>query len=322
MANAALGVVRTNGSAGQVTVDYSTISGGTATPGVNYKPTQGTLTFGNGEAYKPLLLPLMQNTLLQGPVTVFLALSHASGGAEIKPPGTAAVTIADDDAPAHLRFQAPQWTVNEDQRGVTVTVLRLGSPSGPATVDWSSSGPDKTSPAGHGTLHYSPGQVVATFRVPFKWDHKFTGDRTISLSLQSPTGAVTLDDPAQAQVVVHDIDAPPPGRPKLSVIMARRQRAAGNPGIVARVRTDGTLRLQGSGSLTIGRTKLRLKHMDLVVGVRQGRVRVVVPFRKGTWKVVGRALNHGQPVTASVRLTGTDALKRHVRVTRRVRIVL
>ena len=320
MATAVIGVVRTNGTAGTVTVDYSTVDGGSGAANVNYEPVRGTLTFPPGDAFQPIVLPLMQNTLVQGPTTEAIALRNPSAGAEIVSPGDAMLTIVDDDQPAHVRFAVSASTVPETAGSALITVLRLGAPGGEAAVDWATSGPDAATPARKGTLKFASGQVAASFVVPVKWDRKATGDRSVKLSLANASGPVVLDEPTSATLTIHDIDQPPPGAPKMSVRVAGRQRATGNPGIVLGVKPNTTMRVQGSGSLRIGKRTIRLRKLDRRIGAT-GRTKLVVPYARGAWKVIGHALRKGGSVSASVRVVGTDGFGRKVTVRRRVHIV-
>ena len=65
--NVYLTVVRANGSSGAVAVNYSTVPG-TATPGLNYQTTSGTLTLNDGAISNTIAIPIVDNNLVQGPV--------------------------------------------------------------------------------------------------------------------------------------------------------------------------------------------------------------------------------------------------------------
>src|SRR5439155_9851223 len=81
-ASATITVRRTGGSASGVTVAYAT-AGGTATPGSDYLPVSGTLTFAAGETSKSFDVPLLHDNSIKGDRTVGVILSDVGGGASL-----------------------------------------------------------------------------------------------------------------------------------------------------------------------------------------------------------------------------------------------
>jgi hypothetical protein len=91
-------VSRSGGSlGGPVTVDYAT-SDVTATAGSDYTATSGTLTFGPGEATKTFTVPVLNDSVHEDAKTFLVALTNATGGANLGSPAAATVAIADDVA--------------------------------------------------------------------------------------------------------------------------------------------------------------------------------------------------------------------------------
>lgn len=82
-------------SASGFTVDYVT-TGGTATAGSDYTTTNGTLTFNAGDTTKTVAVPILDDTIAEGPETLTLTISNASGGIGIAR-ATATGTIVDDE---------------------------------------------------------------------------------------------------------------------------------------------------------------------------------------------------------------------------------
>ena len=96
---ATITVTRTGGSTGTVRVSYATGSG-TATPGSDYVPVSGTLTWGPGDtAAKTFTVLILDDTRPEAFETVKLALSGPTGGATVGSPSIATLTIADNDQP-------------------------------------------------------------------------------------------------------------------------------------------------------------------------------------------------------------------------------
>lgn len=99
---ATIEVVRTGGTGGEVSVEY-TSTAGSATSEDDYAPRTGTLQYGNGEATGSINVPL-ESDGTQEPVESFqIRLSNPSGGATLGPIQTATVLVFDgNEQPAAL----------------------------------------------------------------------------------------------------------------------------------------------------------------------------------------------------------------------------
>ncbi|MEO8002419.1 MAG: Calx-beta domain-containing protein, partial [Arenimonas sp.] len=86
-------------------------TGGTASPGADYTPTNGTLVFGDGELSKSFSVRILDDTIPENSETVILTLSNPSGGAAIVVTNTVPLTILDDDV--GFSFSTPAYIVNE-----------------------------------------------------------------------------------------------------------------------------------------------------------------------------------------------------------------
>jgi hypothetical protein len=89
-------VMRTDGVAENVTVDYAT-SNGTATAGEDYTAKSGTLKFGPGKKSQTITVPIRADKVDEPNETVLLTLSNPTGGAVLGPQSMATLTIGDDD---------------------------------------------------------------------------------------------------------------------------------------------------------------------------------------------------------------------------------
>ncbi len=94
---ASIPVVRSLGTLGTVTVHYQTLAGGTATPGVNYQPTSGTLTFAQGQSSGTILVPIIDDYYNNHDIVVPLAITAPTGGAVLGNTTTSILTIHDTD---------------------------------------------------------------------------------------------------------------------------------------------------------------------------------------------------------------------------------
>ena len=95
--NLSVTVNRTDGSDGQVAVNYAT-SGVSATPGQDFTSTSGTLVFEEGQTSRTIQVPITNDTDSEEDETFFINLSDPTGGATLGTSGMA-VTILNDDAP-------------------------------------------------------------------------------------------------------------------------------------------------------------------------------------------------------------------------------
>lgn len=87
-------IVLTGAATGNVTVNFSTTTGGSATPGLqgNYLPVSNTVTFTNGQTVVTDTVPILNNHIIGPNHTVYLELTGANG-AQLLNPSTAVLTI-------------------------------------------------------------------------------------------------------------------------------------------------------------------------------------------------------------------------------------
>ena len=93
---AAVEIIRTGGKVGEVSATIN-LSDGTANT-ADYNNAPITVTFANGDdSPKTIIIPIVNDTLLEEDETINLTLTNATGGAEIDSQNTAVLTIVDDD---------------------------------------------------------------------------------------------------------------------------------------------------------------------------------------------------------------------------------
>lgn len=99
-----IAVTRTQGSEGEVTVDYAT-GNGDAVPEVDYAPAAGTLVFGPGETRKTFSVALLDDDVFEGVESLEATLSAPTGGASLGERSTMVVTVDDpEDLTQALHF--------------------------------------------------------------------------------------------------------------------------------------------------------------------------------------------------------------------------
>lgn len=94
--NARLRIVRTGGSDGVVSIDYATINS-TAIAGQDYQSRSGTLTFADGETFKDVFVPVIDDGNAESDEQFSFAIDNLVGDATLLAPRTATITIDDND---------------------------------------------------------------------------------------------------------------------------------------------------------------------------------------------------------------------------------
>ncbi|MEM9478190.1 MAG: Calx-beta domain-containing protein [Verrucomicrobiota bacterium] len=89
------------------TIEVSTTDG-SAVAGVDYSSTSVTLNFDPNETTETVEIPIINNTEFRGDRTFTVNLSNPSNGTAIGIPGSATVTISEDDPPGEFTFTNTQ----------------------------------------------------------------------------------------------------------------------------------------------------------------------------------------------------------------------
>jgi Calx-beta domain-containing protein len=200
--NVSVTVVRTGGTASDVTVAYTTADG-TATAGADYVTTAGTLTFAGGQTSATIVVPILQDSLAEGKETFTLTLGSPQGGAVLAAPSVTTVTIVDDESVVEfsLRFV-----------GNMPEVVRTGSLAAQATVDFVSE--DGTATGGidylplSGTLTFRPGVASQYIPLAILPDILAEGPETFTLTLVNPQpqGVLGLGERSSQTLTIADND--------------------------------------------------------------------------------------------------------------------
>jgi autotransporter-associated beta strand protein len=214
-----ISVTRTGGSANAVSVQFATVTGGTATAGADYTSTNGTLNWANGDtATKTFTVLISDDNLVEPTETVNLALSSPTGGAVLGSQSTAVLNITDVEEGV-LQFQSPTFTTNED--GVTtahVIVTRTATTgAGAVSVNFATSDGTAISTAVGAnpkdytattqTVSWADGDLAPkTVDIPINDDSLNEGRETIILSLTTPTNGARLGGTPTAVLTIQPSD--------------------------------------------------------------------------------------------------------------------
>ncbi len=196
-----------------VSVDYETADG-TAVTGEDYTAVSGILTFTAGMTQVNILVPILDDQLVEGDETFTVTLSdpvHATLGSTTE----ATVWIVDDDSLPLVSLSSGQFAVPEDVGEAVFTVTLSHIYPEPVSLTYATA--DGTAVAGSdytqslGTLTFAPGVTQTTFTVPITDDLQVEGSETFSLSLANFVNTMPgLPISATVTIVDNDEETPPP----------------------------------------------------------------------------------------------------------------
>lgn len=202
---ATLTVRRRDGDLGAVSVNYS-VTGGTAVDGMDFTLAAGVLNFANGELTKTISVSLIDDAALGEDKTLVVTLATPGGGATLGDVPAARLTIVDNEVPLGgvFGFGSVLLETREDSGGYLVTVLRTGGSNGAATVNLNVA--PGTALSGRDfipfvtTLSLADGQTSASAFIPVFDNADVNPDRTVLLSLDTPTGDLVLTTRTQPTI--------------------------------------------------------------------------------------------------------------------------
>jgi uncharacterized delta-60 repeat protein len=218
-------VVRTNGSDGLVSVRYFTHSAGgaIASPGSDYTPVSGILTFGSGVTNLTLTVPILNDFSVEPDEDFYIVLTNALGGAVIaggqpSPPGsftnslTARAVIIDNDLQSgRANFSSATYSAGEGSGSAEITLVRLGGSVGQLSVSVGATngsaqgGIDFTSTTN--TITWVDGDVAPkTFSVTLLDDSAVEPNETIGLRIFDAFPANAIGGVSNATLTVVEDD--------------------------------------------------------------------------------------------------------------------
>jgi hypothetical protein len=204
-------VNRINGSTGAASVRYHTTFG-TALDNWDYGNTYGLLTWSAGDATaKSVSVPIFNKSVITASRSLSFTLSTQSGAA-LGAPSSATITITpagsgSTAAAGALQLATASTTVAQKAGTVALSVMRAGGTSGAVSVAYQTA--NGTAVAGtnftqtSGTLSWPNGDAAAkTVSVPISNSTPFTGSKSFTVALGSPSGGATVSTPTSASVAI------------------------------------------------------------------------------------------------------------------------
>ncbi len=205
---ATITVKRVGPLTGTATVNYATSDGSAQAPG-DYALTSGTLTFAPNVASKTFTVPVVEDTLQEGPEAVQLALSSPSAGVSLGAQSTSTLTITDDDTAGSIQYGAVGYAGTEGET-ITVTVTRTGGTASNVDLDVVPIGGtaqiaiDYFPPPSH--LTFAAGETTKTVTISTVDNFAATGTKTIVLGFNNVGGGATQGAQNTTTVYIADND--------------------------------------------------------------------------------------------------------------------
>jgi chitinase len=213
-------VTLSHASATPVTVDWTT-SPGTATAGIDYVTSSGTVSFAALDTAETVVVTVNGDATFERDETVALELSNPVNA----PIGHASRqgTIVNDDAPPVLSIADASVTEgNTGTKDLTFTVTLAGPTAVDASAEVTSSNGTATAGADFaavaGSVTIPAGSTSALVHVTVNGDRTFEPDETFSLMLSNPTdtsiddasatGTISNDDPAPTTITLRTVRQP------------------------------------------------------------------------------------------------------------------
>ena len=110
-----------------------------------------------------------------------------------------------------VSFSSANYSVNESNGLVTITVNRSGTTLPPATVDYTTMDGSAQQTGDYtialGTLSFGTNETSKTFQVLITDDGHVEGNETVTLMLSNPTGGLTLGAPSSAVLTISSNDS-------------------------------------------------------------------------------------------------------------------
>jgi hypothetical protein len=216
-----LEVSRTEGSHGQVTVNYAP-QDRSAIAGNDYVATASILNWADGEAEnKNIIVSIVSDTLSEPYETFTVNLSNPTGNASLGEILLTTLTIEDTlgtpvtmlppgQSRGILQFTEAQYQIGENKGGVTITVARSDGNDGDIRVNYTTTDNTATEQdyiATQGILSWLDGEDgEKSFDIDVLNDVLVEGDEELLLALANPTNNAKLGSNAQATLTITDDD--------------------------------------------------------------------------------------------------------------------
>ena len=205
-----ISVARSGGVDGDISVRYTTVDG-TARAGTDYTARSGMLSWSAGDSSaRSISVPISNALPFIGSRSFGLRLLNASNAVILGTPSSTNISITGSAVaatPATLALSAASYTVSQAAGTVTLTVRRSASSTAAVSLRYATVNGSATSGrdfrAASGTLSWAKGDMSdKRITLTIVKQKPFSGSRSFSLKLSSPSIGANLGTPSAATVTM------------------------------------------------------------------------------------------------------------------------
>ncbi len=157
--------IRTGGSFGALTLDYTTLDG-TAIAGEDYSASSGTVVFNNGQSSATVRINILDDNVSEGTHTFNVAADRVTGGAFLGQPRTTTVSIFDDELPGQGNGNGLRGDYFD---GINLTNLITSRTDDTIDFDWGTGSPQTRVPTNNFSVRWT-GEVLPRFTETYTFE--------------------------------------------------------------------------------------------------------------------------------------------------------
>ena len=203
----AIKVERSGSLSSAVSVQFATQNGTAVAPG-DFGGTNFSLTFPAKISSRTVVIPIINDSAVEGAESFSVVLSNPQGGAQLGSIAIATVTIADDDVAGTVKFSSATYSVNEGTANASITVQRTDGLAGGVGVRFATGSGTATAGVDYTAvtvdLTFAAGETSKTVLIPIATDSLAESTETVNLTLSNVSGGATLGTPATAVLSIGD----------------------------------------------------------------------------------------------------------------------
>ena len=176
----------------------------------DYRSTNGTVVFPPNVKSKTILVPILEDTVVDGTKSFGFQISNPAGGVQLGATANAQIIILDDDLGGALSFSANSYPASEGSTNAVITLVRRQGLASGIAVDFHTA--DVTAAAGVDysnatqTVTFNAGETNKKVLVPLINNSVITDEKFVLLTLDNPTGGASVGEPSTVNLIITEDD--------------------------------------------------------------------------------------------------------------------